>query len=61
VDLCERREEPLAALLGRGRRARGPGVEAGLRHLQGVAHPGDRPLAEVIGDEAVAQLGGLAK
>ena len=38
-----------------------PGVVARLRHVQGVAGPGHRPLVAVVGDEAERQFGGLAK
>ena len=37
------------------------GVVPADRHLQGVTHPGDRPLLLVAGNEPERQLGGLAK
>ena len=61
VDLPDCHEQLASPLLGPGRLALGPGVVAGLRHLQGVARPRDRALVAVVGDEAERQLGGLAK
>ena len=51
----------LPPVLGRAVGPGRPGVVPAGRHLQGVAHPPDRPLAGVRGDEPERQLGGLAK
>src|SRR5207302_5816827 len=48
---------PLGRAVGPG----GPGVVPTGGHPQGLAHPPDRPLALVVGDEPERQLGGLAK
>ena len=61
VDLLDGRDQSVPPLLGRGGGAAGPGVVAGLGDLQGVAGPGHRAVAALLGDEPEGQLGGLAK
>ena len=61
MDLLDRRDQSVPSQIGPGGGAVGPGVVAGLRHLQGVAGPRDRARVAVVGDEAERQFGGLAK
>src|SRR5262245_11327645 len=61
VDLLDGPDQFGTPLLGRAVGPGGPDVVPAGRHLQRLPHPGDGPLAGVIGDEPEAQLGGLAK
>ncbi len=61
MDLLDGSEEFVSPLLGRTVGSCGPGVVPADRYLQSVAHPCDRQLVGVVGDEREGQLGGLGK
>jgi hypothetical protein len=61
MDSPDRLRQFVPPEFGRRRESVDPGVVAGLRDLQGVAGPGDRAAAAVLGQELERQLGGQAK